>query len=101
MEGEVGLVTSRSLREKKRSYKDFLREEDEDEDEDDDLVADEEQLVVKERKCKKSYKKKRRHSGLERGYIVSVTMKFGAMAPCSLHSALLLTMVRTSALCRE
>ncbi|XP_029545427.1 HMG domain-containing protein 4 [Salmo trutta] len=58
MEGEVGLVTSRSQREKKRSYKDFLREEDED----DDLVADEEQLV-KERKCKKSYKKKRRHSG--------------------------------------
>ncbi|XP_014036716.2 HMG box-containing protein 4-like isoform X1 [Salmo salar] len=55
--GEVGLVTSRSQREKKRSHKDFLREEDED----DDLVADEEQLV-KERKCKKSYKKKR-HSG--------------------------------------
>ena len=93
----MGLVTSRSQREKKRSYKDFLREEDED----DDLVADEEQLVVKERKCKKSYKKKRRHSGLERGYIVSVTMTFGAMAPCSLHSALLLTMVRSSALCKE
>ncbi|XP_055767256.1 HMG domain-containing protein 4-like isoform X1 [Salvelinus fontinalis] len=61
MEGEVGLVTSRSQREKKRSYKDFLREEEEDED--DDLVADAEQLVVKERKCKKSYKKERRHSG--------------------------------------
>ncbi|XP_071002123.1 HMG domain-containing protein 4-like isoform X2 [Oncorhynchus clarkii lewisi] len=59
MEGEVGLVTSRSQREKKRSYKDFLREEDEDVD----LVADEKQLVVKERKCKKSHKKKRRHSG--------------------------------------
>lgn len=53
----MGLVTSRSQREKKRSHKDFLREEDED----DDLVADEEQLV-KERKCKKSYKKKR-HAG--------------------------------------
>ncbi|CAB1344494.1 unnamed protein product [Coregonus sp. 'balchen'] len=58
MEGEVGLVTGRSQREKKRSYKDFLREDD-----DDDLVEDEEQLVVKECKYKKSYKKKRRHSG--------------------------------------
>ncbi|XP_010871099.1 HMG box-containing protein 4 isoform X2 [Esox lucius] len=57
MEGDLGLMTGRGQRERKRSYKDFLREEVED---DEDLVQEEEQLVIGNLKARKSHKKRRR-----------------------------------------
>ncbi|KAJ8001717.1 hypothetical protein DPEC_G00172350 [Dallia pectoralis] len=56
MEGDLSLSSGRGQRERKRSYKDFLREEVED---DDDLGQDEEQLVISNHNAKKSNKKRR------------------------------------------